>query len=462
MYKGREHREAIMQEKATFDRREFLKGATIGTASIMGLASQFDMGAALADEAPVDGGSVDNTYDGMTLEELNEFRHALVDAQTDYTCEDGTVIPAVYVKMRALYNSYSFGMGSQLHDHCFDQFIYLYTEDEAQAYLEMPYGVRFTATDFAVESGRDEDECAALCEDLAQRAILGRALRGGVPYYWHLAHAYGMWEYRICIDDSEELPTVLANVWGDDSPDNKMGTGTPFYYSLPAGAEVVAEEAIYPYDDVLKMVERNEIFAVLPCQCQKLFGALGALDPEAQESVEIERCLVFGENAEYCIQAGGARQITREECLEILQRCKDEGMVHQTVWTKQPDVICNCHRDICGILSTYRALGEDMAQYNTCENMSHYDFLYDRDACIQCGACMQRCPVECITMDDEGYPQRNSACVRCGQCALVCPMQARKLTLRDLTDVTPLSDTLLDDYNLKAAFRVNHGMLTLD
>ena len=120
-------REGSTMQNTMFDRRAFLAGATIGAASVAGMAAQ--LGTAIAEEPAPAADSVETTYDGMTLAQLNEFRHQLVAAQTDYTCEDGTVIPAVYVKMRALYNSYSFGIGSQLHDHCFDQFIYLYTED---------------------------------------------------------------------------------------------------------------------------------------------------------------------------------------------------------------------------------------------------------------------------------------------------------------------------------------------
>lgn len=448
-----------MEDRSSFDRRAFLETAAIGAGAglLASLLSGMTAGTAHADISKAAGSSTDGA--SLTLDELNEFRHQLVDAQTDYTRSDGTVIPAVYVKLRALINSYSFGIGSEVNDHCFDEFVYLFTEDEAQAYLEMPYGVRFTATDFALKSGRDESACLALCEDLASRALLFRTLRGGVPFFNHVAMAYGLWEYRICTDDSTEWAEAHNVVWGADAPDNKMGTDSPFYYSIPASHDVVADEQVYPYDDYLKIVERNSVFGVAPCQCQKLGETLGTI---VDSPVEIERCLVFGENAEYCIANGFAREITREESLAILERCRDEGMVFHTVWTKEPDVICNCHRDICGILGTYRELGDAMGDYNTCDNLSHYDLVHDRDACIKCGMCMERCPVDCITMDDDGYPVRNKACVRCGQCGIACPVGARTLTLRDLSGVPELSSSLLDDYNLKAEYRVRTGMLTIE
>ncbi len=457
-----------------FDRRSFLKGAAIGAMGMMPMTSMIAYASEekgnLADTAPeaeaAEQISMKNvkTDERMTLAELNDFRQRLVDAQTDYTCEDGSVVPAVYVKLRALMNSYGWGMGSAVHDHAFDEFVYLFSEDEAQAYLEMPFGVRFTATDFAVKSGRDEDECLALCEDLASRALLFKANHGGIPYFHHMAMAYGLWEYVICIDNSDEYANAHNAVWGEDAPQNKMGTETPFYYSIPSSRDVVVEDEVYPFDDWERIVERHSVFAVAPCQCQLIFSHGDSIFNEQIQDTDVllERCLLFGENAEFCIASGAARQITKEECREIMEYCRDEGMVFHTTWTKDPDVICNCHRDICGILSTYRELGDAMADFNTCENLSHYDFEYDKDVCIQCGLCMAQCPVECITMDDEGYPQRKASCVRCGQCGIVCPQGARKLSLRDLTNVTPLSDTMLDDYNLKADYRIRNGLLTID
>ena len=49
----------------------------------------------------------------MPLDELNRRRRLYIDAQTDYTCEDGTVIPAVWVKMRMLVDGLGAGIGAR-------------------------------------------------------------------------------------------------------------------------------------------------------------------------------------------------------------------------------------------------------------------------------------------------------------------------------------------------------------
>ncbi|NLZ71185.1 MAG: 4Fe-4S binding protein [Clostridiaceae bacterium] len=46
------------------------------------------------------------------------------------------------------------------------------------------------------------------------------------------------------------------------------------------------------------------------------------------------------------------------------------------------------------------------------------------DACIMCAACVDECPVSCITEGDSQYVIDPDACIDCGACAAVCPVGA--------------------------------------
>ncbi len=141
---------------------------------------------------------------------------------------------------------------------------------------------------------------------------------------------------------------------------------------------------------------------------------------------KLERCLAFGEEAEFYIENGLGREITKEECYEVIQNNIDEGLVIQFGYVRNANIICSCHSDCCGVLMTYRNVPDEVWDSSPIKfNCSDYTLEYDRDSCIQCGACVARCPMVSISMDDDGYPTVDNRCVRCGQCGLVCPAGAR-------------------------------------
>ena len=453
----------------------------MGTMGMMGAAAAFGAtGAAVA--------SADTTTDSeistpaeleaigvstMGLHELNERRKAYVASKNaDYVKADGTVVPAAFVQLRALTNTYLVGCGSEVTDDCFDFFSMLFTEDEAKAYLEMPYGVLFTATEFAEQSGRDEDECLALCEDLASRNLLMRIRRNGVPHFHQLALAHGYYEMGLNDYFTGDWTPNYRAAWTADYQTGYMNSGMPFYYPIPVNQDVVAESEIVITDDWKKILERNEVFAVSPCQCRKIGMAIAGEDePPATCSPELvdfmapcghplETCLSTGDMAQFYIENGLGRQITRDEAEAVLQRSIDAGMILQESFTGDSYVICSCHGDCCRILGVYKAAGEEaFAAANIQCNVSHYALVHDKEACLKCGACMARCPMEAISMDDEGYPQVNGMCMRCGQCAMVCPADARKLEAKDPATYAIKPSTLLDQYNAIAAYRFEHGTI---
>lgn len=62
----------------------------------------------------------------------------------------------------------------------------------------------------------------------------------------------------------------------------------------------------------------------------------------------------------------------------------------------------------------------------------------DKHKCCGCSACTQKCPQQCITMqqDEEGfyYPNINiSQCINCGLCEKVCPFLNSKEARKPIT-----------------------------
>lgn len=48
------------------------------------------------------------------------------------------------------------------------------------------------------------------------------------------------------------------------------------------------------------------------------------------------------------------------------------------------------------------------------------------DACINCGACEDGCPVEAIKPANDKHEINQDICVQCGACAGTCPVDAIK------------------------------------
>ncbi len=46
------------------------------------------------------------------------------------------------------------------------------------------------------------------------------------------------------------------------------------------------------------------------------------------------------------------------------------------------------------------------------------------DECIACGACVDECPVNCISEGDGKYVINAEECIECGSCADTCPVGA--------------------------------------
>ena len=149
---------------------------------------------------------------------------------------------------------------------------------QAQAYLEMPMGVMFTAADYAAASGRAEDECAQICEDLSARGLLFRSRSNGTPEYHQLAEAHGIWEYNMNNYEKDDgaYPAIHNSQWGADIILQLYNARSSFYNAVPCSREVVADNEIaLPYDDFEAIVDKFDKIAVSPCQCRLSHKALG-------------------------------------------------------------------------------------------------------------------------------------------------------------------------------------------
>ncbi|MBM6998868.1 4Fe-4S binding protein [bacterium] len=392
-----------------------------------------------------------------------------LDEIKDVKLSDGTTVPAVYVKLRNHINRIGGGIGSVPTETSWQMLMYLWSEEDAQHEIEMPILEYFDAQQYHALSGRPIDECQEILDDLAMRGMIMRCHRSGHDVYHLLPYINGFWEFN-------ELRAYLGNggdntkpsgdqalaaaaefdmqgIGGSD-PGASFATEVPLFHTYPVSADVVEEDELAPYFDWKAIIKANEKITVSPCQCRLMWASLGAPMCHGDGEHPFETCLSFGELAEYFDEVGIGRYISQDEAIQMVEKCMDAGMVPESLSMKDVDIMCMCHGDCCGNLSSWKAQrGVGAANVN----VSAYLLKYDKETCIQCGACIDRCPMEAISFGDDGYCLHNNTCVRCGQCVTVCPVQARVLSAR--TDYPELGRDYVDAVENLAKARMRRGMI---
>ncbi len=440
-------------------RRSFLKGV-----GAMGLGmGMMPILSVLGVDAKAKAEGVESAVEGLkhfaNLNESDELLQAVMnesEVTSDLTMSNGTVIPAVYVRMRNRINRIGKGIGSIPSANSYEMIMELWSEEDAANYLKMPLHQAFTAANYAVEAGITEEEASAILEDQAHRNLIWRMVRGDQPYYALMPYINGFWEFgeldRALHGTMEDVAKFDSlGISGTDPNTNGYDTTFPLFRSYPISKDVVEGGELHPYEDWRAIIKRHKTITVSPCQCRTMWQALGVPYPEEHP---MNTCLSLGEMAEYFIENDIGKQITQDEAIAIVEDIISKGMVVEAICAKNPDIICCCHSDSCGNLMGFRGVNGQAAcakYYNA------YTLEYDKDACVKCGACVSKCPMHAITQGEDGYVVLDDACVRCGQCVPVCPGKAR--ILKAIPDYPELPEDYIDCNRFFAKDRMQRGQL---
>jgi len=174
--------------------------------------------------------------------------------------------------------------------------------------------------------------------------------------------------------------------------------------------------AVLPFDQMDEVIQKAKRIAVAHCSCRVAADILGR---GCDHPMEV--CMKYDELADYVIERGLAREISKSEALEIIQKSEEAGLVHMVDNTRaQIKHTCNCCGCCCwsvGTIKRRRIARDDLiATYFIRET--------DREACTGCGQCVDVCPVDAITMEGDYPAVDNDWCIGCGVCMRPCPTSA--------------------------------------
>jgi ferredoxin len=186
----------------------------------------------------------------------------------------------------------------------------------------------------------------------------------------------------------------------------------------------VPEEFVLPSQTVEEIIEKFDDIAVGHCFCRQRHKTLG---DTCELNAPMLTCFTFGKSARHVVAQGFAKMVTKEEALKIMKEAEEVGLVHKAFHpgsnVSRPETsICNCCKDCCDTFNFWREGALPLI------NSTYYLSVIDQDLCTGCGVCVERCPTDAITLNDEGVAERDEAsCVGCGICARFCPEQAVSL-----------------------------------
>lgn len=225
------------------------------------------------------------------------------------------------------------------------------------------------------------------------------------------------------------------------------GSPTKPYRYIPVAGTISPEYAVYPYHLMETVIEQAQTFAVAHCACRVQVKMKGGKCDHPEEV-----CLKFDDMAQYVIDRGYGRQISRQEALELIKLSEEAGLVHFVDNTIEGiKHACNCCGCACWNVGSIkrRKIPRDVLM------ATYFMRVTDEAGCTGCGECVEVCPVSALTIDGGNPVVDEEWCIGCGVCCSKCPTGAAKLRPRTDVEQSPsptfaeLHTTILKEKGLK-------------
>ena len=174
-----------------------------------------------------------------------------------------------------------------------------------------------------------------------------------------------------------------------------MGPILPQGYGLmrviPCESALENVEGVRDVERLSYYLDKYETFSVSPCSCRASRSSIG----DGCGHLAEEMCVQMGKGAEHYIRSGRARQITREEAMEIILRAEENGLMHDIPNIEEVGesaAICNCCACACfGLRAGLMWGARDAIR-------SNFEAYVDESKCVACGQCVENCPANAVRL----------------------------------------------------------------
>jgi len=299
-------------------------------------------------------------------------------------------------------------------------FASLVTESEAKVLLASAPPA--TVAELSQKTGIDAAGIERMVDPLFRKGLLFKSKKPDGTRYYRVRHVLQFHDATAVMQDP---PQLMLDLWKEFMRTEWDDTIKMFESVLPRAAvrvipintAVEPNSQILAMDDVGKLIDGARTIAVTKCSCRVIDGACGK---------PLEVCMQLDRAAEYSIERGTGRPLTREQALRMLEQCEADGLVH-VAENKQGvgNVICNCCNDCCINWTSIRSgLGKFVAP-------SRFRAAIQAEDCNGCELCVPRCFFDAMHMveADTLAAVDQEKCMGCGVCRVVCPTDAISMEL---------------------------------
>ena len=273
------------------------------------------------------------------------------------------------------------------------------SDDEADIAIAAGLRKERTAGWLAKKVGRSVEEIMPSLDNLVYYGVFRRTYseKDGEDVYFMQIFAPGILEMMV-----NNVPLMTAHPEIGRAFEEytrlrmqSMGPILPDGYGLmrviPVESAIKDIPGVSPYEKLSYYLDKYDRFSVSPCSCRasrtSINDGCGHLDQEM--------CIQMGKGAEHYIRSGRAREITKEEALEIIHRAEENGFMHDIPNIEEAGdsaAICNCCSCACfGLRAGLMFGARDAIRSNFVAEV-------DEAKCVACAQCVENCPANALKL----------------------------------------------------------------
>ncbi len=286
-----------------------------------------------------------------------------------------------------------------------------------------------TVSELSDKTGIPKDIIQVMGEDLFLKGLIFFSKKEGESRYYRVKSIPQFHDSSILWKGATKefhnlWKQYMENEWKEFGKVIEAVLSKPAVRVIPVGATIEMKAAVLAFEDVREIISQARNLAVTPCTCRIIDGKCGK---------PVEVCIQVNRAADYAIQRGTGRAISKGEAISILHLAEKEGLVHIADNRQKVDhVICNCCQDCC--------MNWRLPNPHKLVDPSRFQAMVNAEECIGCQACLERCMFGAIRMEGDEPKARVFAerCVGCGVCTIGCPTEA--ITMKEVRppDVIPV------------------------